>query len=386
MSNNNNQSVSINNNTTNNKENNMISVQQVKALLENYKQVQPRGAELQATLDNYQALQTQAEKNNKAIAKRMIEILTAIKTLEANNNSLQKAVEDKGNVQAVIDTQKECFDILDEIEEIMTSPEEVEETNSTLVVPAECSTEEIVQVEEKAPLPELKKPKFVRPIVKKAKEVAVAAAVATATITTPVATADMVENPQPQKQTVHTVEAVEGVKNAQPAEGVEQINNAESIEEAVDVVKMFEAPKPQKKFVESVGKIDNSEAEYTVHQVDGKTIHWREEIFFFAKMEMKDEIKDFLEEFVVGFESNDFFTFEMQQQLRESVLSRKKDVEQVPLLVKTLEFVEYQIAQHYLLNHQPKLDIDKHKLIEVRQMLDLRAYLPGCIDHPSNIF
>ena len=224
----------------------MITIQQVKALLDTYKIAKQENSELRTILDSNKALKSEANKNEIALLKRILEIQTAIEAMENENKSLKKAVAEEGDLQVVLNGYKVCSDILEEIEEMMSAPkkvddsvaiaecrealQKVEETKDTLVIPTVCSITKTIKFQAgekvtalvsalKKPLPLLKKPNLPKPSIKaKTKNVvATVAAVATVAVSGN-ATPEVkpVKVNEPKVETVTTVEATKVVENTEP--------------------------------------------------------------------------------------------------------------------------------------------------------------------------
>ena len=394
-----------NNITTNNKgTKTMITIEMTEELLKSYKAVKQENRELKATLENNEALKSEVNNTEIALLKRILDIQTAIEAMEKENESLKKAVSEEGDLQMVLSSYKLSSNILDEIEEMMTAPEKVKEVDSTKIpICAGVNVTALLSAlkQPSPPLPPLRRPN------------------------PPTSSVKPVEIPQPQKQTVTTVEADSTVEtpqlkpvskkstsatvaNQEPMVPLEElierayksscskdfVNTAlivnQSLREQADL--FFQQKKNKAKVVHNV---TSDSFPILSHKLsDGTVVNWKEarlsKIVLAVDEEgnnLTEDIIDFLDEFLndENFDASEPYAFETHTQFRRAVVASEQ-VKEVPFILKTAEYVHYLIKSFFCTNQVAENELSKAEIFDAKVMLDQRAYLKGCSLHPSNCF
>ena len=367
-----------NNITTNNqtnKENNMITIEMTKELLQNYKAAKQENKELRATLENNNALKSEVNDTEKALVKRILDIQTAIEAMENENESLKKAVSEEGDLQVVLNSYKLSSNILDEIEEMMTAPEKVEEVDSTKI--PICAGRNVTALlsalkQPSPPLPPLKKPNPPSP------SPSPSPSISTSVTVTEVKPVKVVE---PQKQTVTTVKATKVVNNVEPQPLTKESSNQKFMQQ---LEKAERAEENKVKVIPTVASVNNKSFPILTHKLsDGTVVDWKEATFRDAGLD--EEVADFVSEFVEEFDVREVYSFKMHQQFRKAVIESDQ-AKEVPFILTTANYVHYLIKSFFCTNQVAENTLTAVQLHDAKVMLDQRAYLEGCGSEPSNCF
>ena len=365
------------NNTTNNTTNNntMITITTFTNLLNTLKIEREKNEVLRAIIKTNMALKEEVNKNNTVLREKVAEVEAAIDSVKADNTALEETVAVEGNLQQQLDSQKEAFSFLEEMEEVLTRSDVTVVTpivNESILI-EECRTalrsdeqSESAIEETETKLPTVAKPiKVERPILK-------AKAVKEVEVVLPVVD--------------ETAEVVSPVEVVQPIE--EEVPTSDKkVETPEDVAKYFlDAEKQQKEA--SNNKVTPSPKTFNIlvkKLADGTEVDWKEATFGEAiaesckaedmNLHIDSDVEDFISHFVDEFVNNEVYTFEMHNTFRKAVISSEETEKQITIQ-NVAKLVHYKVKSFFCTNMEAKLDLSDEEVEAAVAMLSDYSYLP----------